>query len=189
MQRHLARGAAACSFALSLILVGLTASPLLGLSRAHAQDPLMNDDPSFLSLGIGAYDVFQNDDQAADFRLEYRHGKRLWIFKPWAGIEATSDGAVYGVGGVLVDLFFGRRIVITPSFGTGAYFDGDGKDLGSTIEFRSQVEVAYRFNDRSRLGLAIGHISNASIGDDNPGTEIVTLYYSIPFHKVFPPDS
>ena len=144
------------------------------------------DDPAFITLGIGGYDVFQNDDEAVDFRLEYR-GEKLWVFKPWAGIEATSDGAVYGLAGVLVDLYFGRRIVLTPSFGAGAYHDGSGKDLGSVIEFRSQVELAYRFNDRSRLGVAVSHISNASIGDDNPGTEIVTLYYSIPFEKVFPP--
>ncbi|MGF1611876.1 MAG: acyloxyacyl hydrolase [Kiloniellales bacterium] len=193
MHRHLAKALAAWVSATSLaaaITAGatLTGGILVGSSGARAQDPLMNDDPGFISLGIGGYDVYQNDDTAVDFRLEYRHGKRLWIFKPWAGIEATSDGAVYGLGGILVDLFFGRRIVVTPSFGAGAYFNGDGKDLGGTIEFRSQLEIAYRFNDRSRLGIALSHISNAGLGDDNPGTEIVTLYYSIPFHKVFPPD-
>lgn len=184
MHRHLAKGLAACAFVLSLAAVALT-----GASAAQAQEVSGNGDPAFVTLGIGGYDVFQKDNMAADFRAEYRHDKRLWIFKPWAGIEATSDGAVYGVGGVLVDMFFGRRVVVTPSFGAGAYFSGSGKDLGSVIEFRSQVEIAYRFNDRSRLGIAVGHISNASIGSDNPGTEIVTIYYSIPFQKVFPPDS
>ncbi|MBO34284.1 MAG: lipid A 3-O-deacylase, partial [Rhodospirillaceae bacterium] len=29
---------------------------------------------------------------------------------------------------------------------------------------------AYRFDNRSRLGLAISHYSNASIGDTNPGS-------------------
>jgi len=189
MHRHLAKRLAACACALSLTAAALTGGMVTVTRGAWAQDSMMNDDPSFLSLGIGAYDVFQGDDSAVDFRLEYRHGKRLWLFKPWAGIEGTSDGAIYGMAGVLVDVFFGRRIVVTPSFGAGAYFEGDGKDLGSTIEFRSQVEIAYRFNDRSRLGVALSHISNASIGDDNPGTEIVTLYYSIPLHRIFPPDS
>ena len=164
----------------AFVAVGLICGLLALPARAAA------DDPAFVTLGIGPYDVFQRDDEAVDFRLEYRH-KKLWVFKPWVGIEATSDGAVYGLAGVLVDLYFGRRLVLTPSFGAGAYHDGSGKDLGSVIEFRSQVEIAYRFNDRSRLGLALSHISNASIGDDNPGTEIVTLYYSIPFEKVFPP--
>ena len=40
-------------------------------------------------------------DLAADFRLEYRH-KKLWFFKPWVGIEFTSDGAT-GEEGYLSD--------------------------------------------------------------------------------------
>ena len=163
----------------------LVAAVLLA-APAVAQNATVNDDPAFLSLGLGYFDVNERDEDAVDFRVEYRHGQKLWIFKPWVGVEATTDGALYGVGGILVDIFFGRRVVVTPSFGAGAYYDGDGKDLGSTIEFRSQIELAYRFNDRSRLGVALSHISNAGIGDDNPGTEILTLYYSIPFGKIFP---
>ena len=151
-------------------------------TAAGRAGPAVADDPPFLAFGVGAFDIL-DDETAADFRVEYRHDQKLWIFKPWAGIEATSDGAVYGVGGILVDVFLGRRLVITPSFGVGAYADGGGKDLGSVLEFRSQVETAYRFDDRSRLGVASGHISNASIGDDNPGTEILTFYYSIPLGR------
>jgi hypothetical protein len=33
------------------------------------------------------------------------------------------------------------------------------------------------------LGVAISHLSNAGIGDRNPGTEIATLYYSLPLGK------
>lgn len=142
------------------------------------------DDPDFLVIGGGWYD-FNDDKDAFDFRAEYRSDYKLLGFaKPWVGIEATSDQAVYAVGGVLVDLYFGRRWVFTPSFGAGAYTNGDGKDLGHAIEFRSQVEVGYRFDDRSRVSLAVSHISNASIGDSNPGTEIATLYYHIPFSDI-----
>jgi lipid A 3-O-deacylase len=146
--------------------------------------PAQADDPDFLSVGAGWYDFNDNMD-AVDLRVEYRSDyKALGIFKPWIGFEATSDQAVYGVGGILVDLFFGRRWVFTPSFGAGAYSDGDGKDLGSTIEFRSQLEFGYRFDDRSRMSIAVSHISNASIDENNPGTEILTLYYHIPFTDV-----
>lgn len=156
----------------------------LQLGPARAQD--ISQDPSFLSIGVGAYDVFEGLDRAADFRLEYRHGDGLWIFKPWAGIEATSDGALYGVIGFLTDFYFGRRIVVTPSVGIGAYHDGDGLELGNTFEIRSQLEIAYRFDDRSRLGLAMSHISNAGTGNKNPGTEIITVYYSLPLGELFP---
>jgi hypothetical protein len=45
------------------------------------------------------------------------------------------------------------------------------------------LELAYRFDNRSRLGLAVSHYSNASIGDTNPGTETATVYYSIPLNS------
>ena len=147
---------------------------------AGAPGGVRADDPSFLTLGLGYFDMNKQDNEAVDFRLEYRHGQKFWIFKPWIGVEATSDGAVYGAAGVLIDVFLGNRVVLTPSFGAGYYEKGDGKDLGHEIEFRSQIEVSYRFDDRSRLGLAFSHISNASIGDDNPGVEILNVYYSIP---------
>ncbi|HCP00624.1 MAG: deacylase [Alphaproteobacteria bacterium] len=149
------------------------------VSAAHA------DDPDFLVLGGGWYD-WNDNEGAADLRLEYRHDYKLLGFaKPWFGIEATSETAIYGLGGILVDLYFGRRWVFTPSFGAGAYSDGDGKNLGHTVEFRSQLEFGYRFDNRSRISLAVSHISNASLDDNNPGTEIATVYYHIPFSAVF----
>jgi hypothetical protein len=142
-------------------------------------------EPALLALGLGYYDINQQDDEAVDFRLEYRSDLALWIVRPWAGLEATSDGAVYGLGGLLADIALGPRLRLTPSLGVGAYHDGGGKDLGHTVEFRSQVELAYRFEGGQRLGLAFGHISNASLGDDNPGTEILTLYYMVPLDTLF----
>lgn len=145
---------------------------------------LAEDEPDFLTLGAGWYDFNDNMD-AVDFRVEYRSDlKLLGFIKPWAGLEFTSDRAAYGVVGIHTDIFFGRRIVLTPSWGVGAYADGDGKDLGHTVEFRSQIEIGYRFDDWSRLSLAVSHISNASLGDNNPGTEIATIYYHIPIRNL-----
>jgi hypothetical protein len=164
----------AFAFGLFLVLAAVAGAP----ARARAEDP------AFVSLGLGYYDINRQTNEAVDFRLEYRHGEKLWIFKPWVGIEGTSDGAVYGAAGILVDVFWGRRVVVTGSFGAGYYENGDGKDLGNELEFRSQLEIAYRFDDRSRLGLAFSHISNASIADVNPGVEILNLYYSIPLTRL-----
>lgn len=148
------------------------------------------DDSALISVGAGYFDALRaikddDADDAADFRLEYRHNEKFWIFKPWAGIEATSEGGIWGGAGVLVDIYFGKNIVLTPNFGVGAFEEGDGLDLDSVIEFRSQIELAYRFEDRSRLGFAFSHISNAGIGDDNPGVEIATIYYHLPLEKLF----
>ncbi|MEK9661933.1 MAG: acyloxyacyl hydrolase [Alphaproteobacteria bacterium] len=163
------------------ILAALILAAPVGATAAGAAD----DEPDFLSIGAGWYD-FNDDKDAVDGRIEYRSNwKMLGFVKPWAGVEFTSDAAFYGVAGVLVDIYFGRRVVVTPSFGVGAYADGDGKDLGNTIEFRSQIELGYRFDDWSRVSLAVGHISNAGLGDSNPGTEIATIYYHMPLRNLF----
>ncbi|MEZ5670812.1 MAG: acyloxyacyl hydrolase [Alphaproteobacteria bacterium] len=163
-------------FVLPAVLAALAA---LAAGRASAQDP------AFLTLGGGYYDVVRAENQAADFRIEYRSDYELWIAKPWAGIEATSDGAVYIAGGLLTDIYFGNRIVVTPQAGLGYYMNGDGFDLGYPLEFRTGVEIGYRFDNRSRLALGFSHISNADLGERNPGTEIVTLTYSIPIGRLF----
>ena len=150
---------------------------------AVAAPACAEDDPAFLTLAAGAFDAGE-DDTAFEGRVEYRHDGQLWIFKPFGGVMATSDGAAYAYAGVLIDAYWGNRIVTTLSFAPGAYHEGDGKDLGHTIEFRSQFEIAWRFDDRSRLGLALSHMSNASIGDKNPGEESLTLNYSFPFGRV-----
>lgn len=155
----------------------------IALGIAVVAAPASAQEPSFLSVGIGWYDI--NDDMdAVDLRIEYRSkAKVLGFVKPWVGIEITSDAAAYGVAGVLADIYFGRRIVLTPSFGVGVYADGDGKDLGSAIEFRSQLELGYRFDNRSRIALAFSHISNAHLTNQNPGSEILTVYYHVPLDR------
>ncbi len=147
--------------------------------------PAVAEDPPFFALGAGFYDINDNEE-AAEFRAEYRAAGKLWIFKPFGGLMTTTDAAVYGYGGFLVDVYFGNRVVLTPSLAAGAYSDGNGKDLGHTIEFRSALELSYRFDDRSRLGLMFYHLSNASLDDNNPGTEILSLTYAIPLSGLAP---
>ena len=147
-----------------------------------APDAARADDPDFVTFAVGWFDA-ADDDDAIDFRLEYRSNLRLWVLKPFAGLSGTTESAFYLYGGFGVDLFFGRRWVLYPNVAVGLYEDGDGKDLGHTIEFRSGVELAYRFDDRSRLGFGVHHISNASLGDRNPGTNLLVVTYSVPFSK------
>jgi lipid A 3-O-deacylase len=162
--------------ALVAVLLGLGAMP------AVAQEG--GKDPSYLRIGGGFYDV--NDDQeAAEFHIEYISGSRWWVFNPFIGVMGTTDSALYGYAGIRLDLFLGNRFVVTPSFAPGLYHDGDGKDLGHPVEFRSAIEFAYRFDDRSRLGVSLYHLSNASLDENNPGTEVVNLHYSYPFNALF----
>ena len=153
-------------------------------------------------FALGIYDVKFDGSQtntATDFRYERRFDKPLlslgprsenfFYLKPFAGIEFTSDNASYLVGGIYLEdnlgtLFVGKdsNFIFTPSFGAGYYDDGDGKKLGSNIEFRTTLEFSYQLENKDRIGLSFGHISNANIGDKNPGVEIISFSYQIPFN-------
>ncbi len=139
-------------------------------------------DPALLSMAAGGFDFNRQKDPGAEFRLEVRSARKFFFLKPFVALAGTSTGSGFFGAGVLLDVYFGRRIVVTPSFAPHYYVGGNSKlDLDFPIEFRSQLEIAYRFDDRSRLGLAISHYSNASLGDTNPGTESLMVYYSVPF--------
>ena len=143
-------------------------------------------EPDFLSFQVGKYDLF-DDEQTVEFRVEYvfAENRKLWIFTPFIGFMATGEGGTYGYGGIGVGVFFGKPLVMTPNFAAGIYGNGDGKDLGYPIEFRSGVNFAYRFDDYTRLGVAFHHISNAGLDERNPGEESLVVYYSMPFDKLF----
>jgi len=153
-------------------------------------------------FSLGMYDVKFDGSQtnmAADFRYERRfdnsilnvgpESENFFFLKPFAGIEITSDSAKYLIGGVYLEdnigtLFAGKEsnLNFTPSFGIGYYDDGDGKKLGNDIEFRTTFEISYQLKNSNRIGLSFGHISNANLGDKNPGVEILSLSYQIPFN-------
>lgn len=172
----------ASRFALTALATTLTFCLLT--TNAQAQD---TEDKGTVSYGIGYFDVF-DDDNAIDMRLEYRSGKDLFIenLRPWIGLEATTDAAVWGGGGLLYDVPLQDNIYLTPSIGAGLYARGSSDtDLQNTIIFRSQLELAYEFTTEDRLGVALSHSSNASLGDSNPGTEVLTLYWHAPFYGPF----
>jgi lipid A 3-O-deacylase len=161
--------------------------------------PALADDPALIGFSVGVYDqdwVEPNflfleaghggNDKAVDFRLEYRSGTSLvpWTepyvkIKPFAGLEATSDLALYGLGGILFDIPLGP-VMITPSFGAGLYSRGQGRDLGFPVEFRSQLEVGYRFENEMRVSVAYSHISNANLSETNPGVDMISAYLHVP---------
>ena len=152
-------------------------------------------------FGIGIYDVKfdgSSSNYATDFRYERRFDNTLidigpkednfFYLKPFTGIEVTSDSAFYFITGIYLEDNFGQLISgdenkwhLTPSFGLGYYDDGDGKKLGNKLEFRTTLEISYQLINKDRIGLSLGHISNANIGNKNPGAEIISLSYQKPF--------
>ena len=58
---------------------------------------------------------------------------------------------------------------LTPSFTPGYYNEGSGKDLGHALEFKSEIQFSLELPKESQLGFSYNHLSNASLGDKNPG--------------------
>ena len=152
-------------------------------------------------FALGVFDVkFDGADtnQSSDFRYERRFDNTLFdigpkednffFLKPFVGIEYTGDKASYFLTGLYIEdnlgkLFTGEenKITFTPSFGAGYYDDGSGKKLGNNIQFRTTLEISYEILNKNRIGFSFGHISNANLGDKNPGVEIFSISYQIPY--------
>ncbi len=150
-------------------------------------------------FGLGIFDIkFDGSEknQATDFRYEYRSDKSLldigpeednfFFLKPFFGVEYTSDSASYFLTGIyfednLGELFEGKKskFYFTPSFGAGIYNDGSGKKLGNDLQFRTAFELSYELKNNNRIGVSFSHISNANLGDKNPGVEILSFSYQI----------
>ena len=92
----------------------------------------------------------------------------LGNLSPISGALITADNATYFYTGVQVQYKIGG-LNITPSFTPGLYHEGDGKDLGHLIEFKSEVQLSFDLPKNTELGFSYNHISNASLGDKNPG--------------------
>ena len=88
---------------------------------------------------------------------------------PITGGFVTENSAVYIYTGVEWNHAIGKKIKFTPSFAPGIYHQGDGKDLGHALEFKTEVQLSYSISESTNLGMSYNHISNASLGDKNPG--------------------
>ena len=88
--------------------------------------------------------------------------------QPISGLMFTADNAGYIYTGVQSN-FNAGLINITPSFTPGLYSEGNGKDLGHLVEFKSEIQLSLNLSTLSQIGFSYNHISNASLGEKNPG--------------------
>ena len=92
----------------------------------------------------------------------------LGTISPVSGFLITGDSATYLYTGIQAEYNIGK-MNLTPSFTPGLYGQGDGKDLGHIVEFKSELQLSFDLLKDSQLGFSYNHISNASLGDKNPG--------------------
>jgi lipid A 3-O-deacylase len=138
-----------------------------------------------INLFTGMFD-FSDDKQAAGvFGIQHQNddlfrNSFLGKLSPITGGFVTENNALYIYTGAQAEYNIGF-LTITPSFAPGYYNSGDGKDLGSALEFKSEVQMTLNLSDSTKFGMSYNHISNASIGDKNPGANS----YMINFLKQF----
>jgi lipid A 3-O-deacylase len=148
--------------------------------------------PEYVSASSGTFEIRKElDEYETGWEVRFAP-RRFWPLPDWApdlipvaGAMATSQGTLYGYGGFRMDFPWGKRWVGSTGWATGIYYPGDGggKDLGSALEFRTHLELAYRLPDESRLGLCLYHLSNGGIYHLNPGSESLLLTYSARLRK------
>ena len=137
-----------------------------------------------LSLYTGTFDLIdkEGDDQTTLFGMEHRNPNLfrdtvVGKFSPISGGFLTGKSSVYLYTGIEGQYDIGP-IKILPSFAPGYYQKGDGKDLGSVLEFKSEVKIGFDIFENSQLGYSYSHISNNDWGKTNPGTDNQQITFS-----------
>jgi hypothetical protein len=187
---------AACLLALVFLLPGA------GAGRARAES--IDADGRFGNWAVGglAYSLQPPAESSLTvLNSKMRIGSSLIpqvepyvTIQPWigpaSGSSLTPRGGVSGLGagltgglsgGVLVDVPLGS-FVFTPSFGAGT-LPAARREGAPTTEFRSQLELGYEFDNKSRFSLGYSRIVNdAAAGDPAAGTNnVFGFYYRLPF--------
>ena len=129
------------------------------------------------SFYTGTFDLIdkEGDDKTGLFGIEHQNEDLfretfLGKFSPVTGGFMTGKSSVYLYTGVQAEYDLGL-INIIPSFSPGYYNSGDGKDLGSALEFKSEIKFDIDIFKNSKIGYSYNHISNNDWGDINPGTD------------------
>ena len=141
------------------------------------------ENKSSWSFSIGQFDI-NDDNDSSELRLEHLSEKDLlgnMKLKPFTGFMLNGDGGMYFYSGLRKNYSISSKWIFTPSFAVGYYDRDDSKDLGHNIEFRSQIEFSRDIGNQRRIGFNLNHISNASIGDTNPGVESSSISIIRPF--------
>ena len=154
-------------------------SPLLSEEQNKA------DSDHQYNFFIGNFDF--SDDKQAALLFGFQHQNEslqrdsfLGNISPITGGFITENSAAYIYSGIEWNFDMGS-FAFTPSFAPGLYHKGDGKDLGHVLEFKTEVQLSYSSSKDTSFGVSYNHVSNASLGDKNPGANS----YMFNFFKTF----
>ena len=155
---------------------------LVAIASTAQAAPNSGGQEAQLGLYVGDFSALRDSKhEAVTGGAEYRFRDVYHGVRPTVGAFAAGGGEVYTYAGINWDLPLNTApIYLTPGFDVGYYHSNNEKRLGYAMEFRSTMEVAYQFQNHQRVGVAISHLSNAGLGNKNPGTETVQAVYVAP---------
>jgi len=138
-----------------------------------AEDRLINNNNTELSFYTGMFDFSDDGKRSTLIGLQHQNENLnrdtfLGNLSPITGALITTDNAGYIYTGIQAQYKIGA-LNFAPSFTPGLYYEGDGKDLGHLLEFKSELQISLDLSKTSELGFSYNHLSNASLGDKNPG--------------------
>jgi len=144
---------------------------LVSVSLAVAEEKSNNEHQ--FNLFAGNFDFSDHKQKAllVGFQHQNENLNRytfLGNLSPITGGFITGNSAAYVYTGIEWNVDMGG-LILTPSFAPGLYHEGNGKDLGHPLEFKSEVQLSYSTSDRTNFAFSYNHVSNASLGDKNPG--------------------
>lgn len=166
---------------------------LMGLLFLFAPSAAKAEDISHLSFGLGAYDVFGEDDHAIDFRAEYRPGVEFLVggLGPWGGLEITSDLTTWVGGGLVYEIPVTEYVYLLPAAGVGLYSEGDSDaDLGDSVQYRFQLEAAHKLGNGHGVSAVLSAMTDFdSDSGDEDSAETLGVYWHVPFNSIFQTDN
>ena len=134
---------------------------------------LADEARSGISFYSGTFDFSDDKKSSTLFGVEHQNENlykdtMIGRVSPITGMMITQDAAAYVYTGIEANYDLGP-LKFTPSFAPGIYSQGDGKDLGHPLEFKSEVQLSMDLGETTNFGMSYNHVSNASLGDKNPG--------------------
>ena len=140
------------------------------LSAEELENDIQNSELNFYT---GMFDFSDDGKKSTLVGIQHQNENLnrdtfLGNLSPVTGALITADNATYIYTGVQAQYKIGA-INFNPSFAPGLYHEGDGKDLGHVVEFKSELQFSLNLSKNSELGFSYNHLSNASLGSKNPG--------------------
>lgn len=172
--------------AIAVIALGVAA---IGPARADEAPAAVDSVPNWRLGSLAFSNTVPTDrsERIGDLHQKYRLGaaplpglEPYAALKPWVAGSAQPDGTMTSRGGVLIDVPVGS-FTFTPSVGAG-YVSNSPRDYRGTVEFRSQVELGYRFENRSQVTLGYSRITGGPAADSRTdANNVVGFTYRLPF--------